>query len=468
MGPRATEADLYKYFLSWRYLRRRRTNVIGIVGIFVGVSALILILSIMSGFLEESRRTLRGSLSDLIITPYPGASEAPRDPELVLERIREDQRVEAAAAHLVWFCIVAGEDADLGRILSSSQYGQYAGVKLVGVDVGPEFAATQLRENLTRAPKHGSVVADPDDPFAPPPPSAGPPTSGRVRPSIVMGEQLFRTHGLHRGATVNLMTAMPDPTTGDLATSNREYTVAGTFRSGENELDLDRIYMQRDQLALFLAGLDEDFEVPEDALQYSEILVKLHDYERDGVVLRDELRSDLIGEGLLPDFSSVKTWEQFRGALLGAIENERTLMAIMLSLVLLVAGFTIFAILSMMVTEKRRDIGILTALGATQRGVLVLFLMIGFWDALLGATSGAIAGTWAAFNIDPIERWLSATFGISIFDRNVYLFDHIPSVVYPEAVAAIVLGAFVCTLLFAAIPAWKAAAMDPLDSLRYE
>jgi len=459
---------MYKYFLSWRYLRRRRTNIIGIVGIFVGVGALIMILSIMSGFLEESRKTLRGSLSDLIITPYAGGRMASNDPEPVLERIREDERVEAAAAHLVWFCIVAGEDADLGRILSSSQYGQYAGVKLVGVDVEQEFAATQMRESLTRPPEHGSLVDDPDDPFAPPPPAPGARAGSRVRPSIVMGEQLYRAHQLHRGSIVNLMTAVPDATTGELATSNREFVVAGTFRSGENEIDLDRIYMERDQLALFLAGLDEDFEVPDDALQYSEILVKLRNYERDGLEVRDDLRRDLIGEGLLPDFSSVKTWEQFRQALLGAIENERTLMAIMLSLVLLVAGFTIFAILSMMVTEKRRDIGILTALGATQRGVLVLFLMIGFWDALLGATMGALAGTWAAINIDPIERWLSATFGISIFDRSVYLFDHIPSVVYPEAVAAIVLGAFVCTLLFAAVPAWKAAAMDPLDALRYE
>ena len=456
---------MYKYFLSWRYLRRRRTNIIGIVGIFVGVSALILILSIMSGFLEESRKTLRGSLSDLILTPYPGEARAPRDPEPVLERIREDPRVEAAAAHLVWFCIVAGDEADPKRILSSSQYGQYAGVKLVGVDVDEEFAATELRESLVRTPKWGTQVADPDDPFAPPP---GSPASGRRRPSIVMGEQLFRTHNLHRGSVVSLMTVVPNAESGDLDTSSREFVVAGTFRSGENEMDLDRIYMTRDQLALFLVGYPEDFEVPAEAFQYSEILVKLVDYERDGLAVRDELERELVATGLLPAYSSVKTWEEFRGMLLGAIENERTLMAIMLSLVLLVAGFTIFAILSMMVTEKRRDIGILTALGATPRGVLFLFLLIGFWDALLGATTGAAAGTWAAMNIDPIERWLSSAFGISIFDRNVYLFDHIPSVIYPQAIAAIVLGAFVCTLLFAAIPAWKAAAMDPLDALRYE
>ena len=184
--------------------------------------------------------------------------------------------------------------------------------------------------------------------------------------------------------------------------------------------------------------------------------------------MRATLDAQLIADGLLPRFSDVQTWEDYRRELLGAIRNERALMGIMLSLVLLVAGFTIFAILSMMVTEKRRDIGILTALGATPRGVMALFLLIGFWDALLGATAGAAVGTWMAVEIDSIERWLSATFGYEIFDRSVYLFDHIPSVVEPVRVAVIVLGAFTCALAFAAIPAWKAASLDPLEALRYE
>ncbi len=122
----------------------------------------------------------------------------------------------------------------------------------------------------------------------------------------------------------------------------------------------------------------------------------------------------------------------------------------------------------MMVMEKRRDIGILTAIGATRSGVLHVFLLVAFWDALIGTLLGSIAGVWMAYKIDPLERWLSETLGVQIFNRDVYLFDHIPARVEPLGVTLIVTGAFLATLLFAAIPAWNAARTDPIKALRYE
>jgi lipoprotein-releasing system permease protein len=448
-------------------MRARRTNVIGVLGIMVGVGALILILSIMSGFLEETRKVVRGSLSDLIIAPYtvprPDGHLPPSDPSALLAAIRADPRVEAATPQRAWTGLLTSTETRIDTALTNMRMadlerGRLALVQLLGIDVESEYKTSELRAALESDSLTGSIrVADIEHPFAPPPDYD---PSGRPLASIIVGEQQAAMLNLTRGSVINILTGVPNSTGDDIRPNNRRYVVAGTFRTGENETDLSTVYLERSELVTLLAT----------PTQYDKVLVKLKDYANDGEAVRNDLQADLYAKGLIRDRNSseVRTWEEFRGTLLGAIENEKTLMSIMLSLVVVVAGFTVFAILSMMVTEKRRDIGILSALGATPAGIHVLFVLIGFWDALVGATLGALIGTWGAIQIDPIERWLSNTFGIQIFNREVYLFDHIPSVVEPVGVALIVLGAFVCTLLFASIPAWKAGRLHPLDALRYE
>ena len=483
---------MFRTFLSWRYLVSRPTNLIGITGILVGVGALILILSIMTGFLEESRRTVRGTLADLILKPFQGEhgeGVIAKDPADLLATVRADPRVAAATPELVWGGVITQRDRGemYERILSDQNYSGMLVTQLVGIDVdglarvawpvtrlaaraaGGYLPRWDLQDELDSTAFLRSLVGDePGKPWtaaAPPPlfPFAPPSAPrGRPRAGLLVGEQLYNDLDLRVGEILEIGTVVRDPASGEWRMNNREFVIAGTFRTRDNETDQGRIYLDRRELSDFLGRTH----------QYSQVLVRLHDYERDKHAVTTDLRRELAARGLIRgDYegrSEVRTWEEFRGNLLGAIENERVLMGIMLSLVLVVAGFTIFAILSMMVTEKRRDIGILTALGATPAGVQQMFLMIAFWDALLGAFLGAVLGVWGALEIDNIERWLSRTFGVQIFNRDVYLFDHIPSVVQPLWVATIVLGAFVCALLFAAIPAWRAARLDPLEALRYE
>lgn len=458
---------MYQGFLSWRFLTARRINWVGIIGIFVGVTALILILSIMSGFLEQQRRMVRGTLSHLVIEPSPlphmDGTRLPEQANPLLEAVRSDPRVSSSCAQLSWFAMLIqggrGSAYSASR-LSDTSSSKLVGVQVVGIDTVDEFETTEFRAALNTPPQAMSFghvpVIDPEAPFAAPPSDKG----ASPWAWCVIGQQLAIVHGLHRGSEINLGTMVPNPETGEVRQSNRKFLVAGTFRTGENESDLGRIYMDRVELHDFL-GTSRD---------YSQVLVKLHDYDADGEAIARELSVSLSEAHLLraKDLREVKTWEQYRGNILGAIENEKVLMAIMLSLVLVVAGFSVFAILTMMVAEKRRDIGILSALGGTRSGTLWIFLLIGFWDALLGASAGAVAGVLGAKYIDPIERGISGFFGVQIFDRKVYLFDHIPAVIDPYSVAMIVLGAFFCTLIFAAIPAWRASRLNPLDALRYE
>ena len=492
---------MYKTFLSWRYLVTRRTNFIGIVGIFVAVGALIMILSIMSGFLEQTKAMVRGGLSDLVVTPparETRVSDDPalRDPSDILARVRADERIAAASARLVWFALMAPDDESGFRselILSDPSWGGQSAVQVVGVDVatpwraalpvwaatlpglGVQFRAPRVQDEFDTTAMFDALVREPhpDRPFAARvqnalspfqmPPGYG--RDGRPLEAVVVGERLMNSLALSRGMELTLVTFVPDGD-GGARECKRTYVIAGSFRTQDNEMDGQRIYMDRAALADLL----------NDGRTYTEVVARLDDYERDSAAVRKELPEGLAAAGLLPrdplsgqvPDGHVRTWEDFRQSLLGAIENERVLMAIMLSLILVVAGFTIFSILTMMVTEKRRDIGILSAVGATPRGVLSTFLLIGFWNALLGTSFGALAGVLGALHIDRIERWLSSAFQVQIFNRNVYYFDEIPSRVELVPVLLIVGGAFLCTLLFAAIPAWRAGHMNPLDALRYE
>ncbi len=454
---------MYVPFLSWRYLLRRRINLIGVMGITVGVGALIMILSIMTGFLEESRKTVRGSLSDVIVQPLHlprrDGVTPPRSAEPLLEYLNAHPKVKAACAHLSWGGILSQTGfaaADTEFRLKAPEGSDLAFAQFVGVDVADEFRTTELRQALERESKWRIPVEDIDDPFARPASYDG----DEPWDWVVVGEQLARVHQLYQGSVVDLITVVPDPRRGEAITSNRKFLVAGTFRSGENEIDLTRIYCDRWELSSFLR----------DTHEYTQVLVKLDDYDADADTIANELSDELYDQGLLhrAGSSEVRTWEEFRQSLLGAIENERVLMGIMLGLIVMVAAFTVFAILMMMVTEKRRDIGILTALGATRRSILYIFLMIGMWNAVLGCTFGATLGTIGALRIDAIEQWLSSTLGIEIFNRDVYLFDHIPSVVSPFAVLLIVVGGLVATAVFSLIPAWTASRLHPIDALRDE
>ena len=248
---------MFRWFLSLRYLRARKTNLIGIGGIFVGVGALILILSIMTGFLEETRRSVRGSLSDIVVSPYFGVDKTrkvPLEPAKLLSELRADPHVAGAAPHLVWYCQIAKEGGDEGsavRILSNSQSGNLSAVQLVGIDIPDEFGATEFKAALERTPLNGAQVENVEKPFEVPERFAPTP----FEKGVVIGQKLYSNLGLRRGDRVMLATVVPDEgRSGSFRTPSRSFIVLGTFRSKENEMDMERIYLERGEMIDFLSS----------------------------------------------------------------------------------------------------------------------------------------------------------------------------------------------------------------------
>ncbi len=193
------------------------------------------------------------------------------------------------------------------------------------------------------------------------------------------------------------------------------------------------------------------------------IQIKLKDYDADARRVVDELR-----ELFPPDQVAINTWEGKQGAILAAINIEKGILNVLLFLIIAVAGFGILAIFSMIVTEKTRDIGILKALGASNGGVMKIFLSYGLLLGLVGSGTGTVLGIWLTHNINKVEHWLGNMTGKKLFDPVVYYFTDIPTDIQMGSVLMVNIGAVLIAVLFSVLPALRAAMLHPVRALRYE
>jgi lipoprotein-releasing system permease protein len=190
------------------------------------------------------------------------------------------------------------------------------------------------------------------------------------------------------------------------------------------------------------------------------------------IKLRDYRQAEAVVKRLQAKFAAwevqVETWEKKQGPLLAAIAIEKGILNVLLFLIICVAGFGILAIFAMIVVEKTRDIGILKALGASNGGVMKIFLGYGLLLGLVGAGLGTALGMTITIHINEIEHLLSKLTGQDIFDRSVYYFNEIPTYIQPVGIALVNVGAVAIAVAFSIIPALRAAMLHPVRALRYE
>jgi lipoprotein-releasing system permease protein len=439
--------------MAMRLLRARKINIISMLGVMLGLGAIIVVMSVMDGFQRELRDMIRGSLSDLIVELDPAQIDSYREVKAAVEGV---DGVVAVTLQRHTFGLINTQ-----TMTSDGGRDNYLPVRIVGILPGDEAKVSKVLQTFKRPPEA------PKNPFALPEDMWKPEEMPRVVISDWIARRLGGFGGLPYRVGEQFALITPTEVVDDKGKkvhfSDREVAITGTYRTGNSEFDKLHVYVDLRQ------ARDELFSSEEGSL--AELRVKLSDYtQADAVretVARVMAKFDPSFAKLPPEFT-IGTWEERQRTLLLAVNNEKFLLAFVLFFIIVVACFTIFATLTMTVAEKTREIGVLRALGATPGGILTVFMLNGTLVGLFGALLGYVCGLLVAHNVEPIRGFLRDNFGWDIFPPEIYLFDEIPTYVDHAAATYFAVGAVAWALVFSIIPAVRAARLRPVVALRYE
>jgi lipoprotein-releasing system permease protein len=408
--------------MAWRYMRSRRgsrllslISVIAVGGVVVGVSALIVIMGVMNGMQRDLRDKILMASPDIRVLPY-GGDMVMADWKHVLETVKKDPGVVAAAPFITINAII------------SPRTRFYTPVAVVGIpqaDSGQEI--TRIRSAATAG----------DFSFA---------TEDGKR-GTVLGYRLAQTLGAIPGiTTVDIITAdptRPDPVTGMPRTHIESFLVTGLFQTGMYEYDNAFAFIDL-AAAQSLAQMDS---------LVTGIEVRTPDREQAREIARR--LQDSLGINLRTD-----DWQSQNSALFEALKLEKKGMALILTLIILVAAFNIVGTLSMVVADKTREIGILRAMGMTSASIRRVFFAQGMIIGGVGTLGGTALGLIVSYVIDH--------YGLIKIDSSVYFIDHLPVATEWKDVLLIVAASMVITALATLYPARQAAELYPVEAIRHE
>jgi lipoprotein-releasing system permease protein len=418
-----------EWFIAIRYLmaKRRQTFIsiitgICVIGIATGVWLIITVLSVMNGFERTWREEIIGNRAHFTVHHGLGPFE---DYETVVERVVAVPGVVAASPYL---------DAE-GMVRAPG--GRIMAVRLRGVDPARVGDVTDLREDLVS----GSLTA-----LEPGASDAG------EDPAILVGSQLAISVGAKLGDSLVLISPFGGPQT-PLGPAPRlaRFQVAGIFKSS---------FFQYDEVFTFVnLAAAQDFRRTGDVIDGIE--ARTTDFYLSRSVARD-VRTELGYPFITRD------WSDFFPAFFQALKNERVMMFVLLTMIMVVAAFSIISTLVMMIMEKSGDISILKAMGARDEMIERIFAIEGTLIGLVGNVLGVIAGVLMTWQIAWVQHQIERIFRIETLPASVYQFDTLPAELDPGQIAIVVGIAMVLSLGAALLPSRQAARLDPVEALRYE
>ena len=411
----------YELFIGLRYTRAKRRNhfisfisMFSMLGIALGVAALIIVLSVMNGFQKEIRARILGVTPHLQVT---GDSGQLAEWHPVLDIMHAHPDVLGASPY------VTGQG-----MLSQNENVQ--GVMVRGILPEGENELTGLGKKM----KAGKLTDLRAGEFG-----------------IVLGSDLARALGAHMGDSILLITPQGQITPAGMVPRLKQFHVVGVFEIGMSPYD--------NSLALIhLSDAQKLYRMGDAVSGISARLKDLDQAQRVSVELESKLPNDIYATD----------WTRQNANYFSAVKMEKKMMFIILSLIVAVAAFNIVSTLVMAVTDKQADIAILRTMGASPKSIMQIFMVQGMLIGLIGMATGVIGGVLLALNIGTIVPFIEHLFGVQFLSKEFYYISELPSDLQKGDVFVVAGMSFLISLLATLYPSWRAAKIQPAEALRYE
>ena len=409
----------FERLVAFRYLRARRKEgfvsviaAFSLIGIALGVGTLIVVMSVMNGFREELLSRILGLNGHMMVY----AEEAFTDYDAVAQKVAGVPGVTIAAPLIEGQVMATTRESATGALVRG----------LRGADLAKyPFIGTSINAGSFEAFARGD--------------------------GILVGDRLAARLKVGVGGQITLISPQGNPTVMGVVPRARAFTIVATFNVGMYEYDSSFVYMPLDLAQLY-------FKIPS-AVTGLEVMTT----EPDQIGPLALAARKAVGPGY-----RVIDWRQTNSHFFNALQVERNVMFVILTLIVLVAAFNIIAGLIMVVKDKGRDIAIMRTMGATRGQIMRIFFMNGAAIGIVGTLLGLGLGVAFALHIDQIKSWLESLTGAELFAPEIRFLSQLPAKIEPGEVIAVVAIALGLSLLATIYPSWRAARIDPVEALRYE
>ncbi len=407
----------YQLFISLRYLKSKKRHrvisfntAISIIGVSVGVMALLVVLSVMSGFHEDLQKKILGATAHAVVLSYKGGIE---DYKSLVKEIEKEPHVLSTAPFV------------LGQVMLSSGEKSH-GVYLRGIDIASELKTTDILKHIKDGNNIEGLLRQKED-----------------IPWIILGRELSAALGVLTGDIVNVISPVGEVGPLGMLPKVRQYKVAAVFEMGMFEYDMN--------LALIDIRSAQDFFGYGDNVTGIELRI-------DDIYKASKVRESLNSRFDFPYYA--RDWMQMNRNLFSALKLEKFAMFVILILIVLVASFNIISTLMMNVMEKQKEIAILKAMGATNKGIMMIFMLQGLLIGIIGTTIGVIGGYTLGKIIHNYE--------IIKLPADIYYLSKLPVKIKAFDFIVVSFSAIAISFISTIYPSYHASRLNPVEPLRYE